>query len=170
MDRAKKIAAAWVGLQIVFFLVWAMREEGRFAQGAGQSILVRTVPTGPRDPLRGQFIRLAYEFSNSSFQNATNAGEPGETAWVVLAPDAQFHSPRRLLLERPGELVPGEVALRGSFDRFGRILFGIERYFVPEGTETPDQRDITLRLRVGGDGRARIEQVYVRNQPWPQPR
>ncbi|MHC5065694.1 MAG: GDYXXLXY domain-containing protein [Planctomycetota bacterium] len=168
MDRRKKVAGIWIGMQLLFFLLWAQMEEGRFAHGEGQSILVRTVPVDPRDLLRGQFIQLAYEFSRSGFQSALSAGESGETAWVVLAPDAQFYSPRSLHLTRPTDLMPGEVFLRGTFDRFGSIRYGIERFFVAEGTETPDQSEITVRLRVAADGSPRIEQVYVRGLPWPR--
>ncbi len=168
MNRSKKIAAFWVALQVLFFSLWAGLEEGRFAKGEGQSILVRTVPIDPRDLLRGQYIQLAYEFSRSGFQSALTAGEAGGTAWVLLAPEAEFHVPRSLHHSRPADIARGEVLLRGTFDRFGMIRYGIERYFVPEGTETPEQRDITLRLRVGDDGVPRIETVYVRGMPWPK--
>ena len=166
MDRRSKFAAIWVGLQLVFFVGWARMEEARQAEGVGHSVLVRTVPVDPRDVLRGQFIRLAYEFSSRNFQSAQSAGDEGDRVWVVLAPDAEFHVPRRLELLRPTGLAIGEVALRGTLSRYDRILYGIERYFVAEGSETPDASDLTVRLRIGDDGRARIETLYVRGVAW----
>lgn len=166
MDRRSKVAAIWVGLQLLFFIGWARMEEARQAEGVGQSVLVRTVPVDPRDLLRGQFIRLAYEFSNSNFQNAQIAGDEGDRVWVVLVPDAEFHVPRRLLLLRPVNLAAGEVALRGTLARYGQITYGIERYFVSEGSETPAASDLTVRLRIGDDGRARIETLYRRGLAW----
>ncbi len=166
MNRRSKFAAIWVGLQLLFFAGWVSMEEARHAEGVGHSVLVRTVPVDPRDFLRGQFIQLAYEFSNSNFQNAQIAGDEGDRVWVVLVRDAEFHVPRRLLLVRPVNLAAGEVALRGIFARYGRILYGIERYFVTEGSETPAASDLTVRLRIGDDGRARIETLLVRGVAW----
>jgi len=166
MDRRNKVAAIWIGLQLAFFVVWTRLEAGRQAEGVGKSVLVRCVPVDPRDLLRGQFIQLSYEFSNSNFQDDKIDAVQGDTVWVVLVPDGEFHSPRRLLLSRPSSLATGEVALRGRYDRFGRILYGIERFFVAEGRETPPARDLTVRLRIGDDGRARIETVYVRGLAW----
>lgn len=159
-----KLAAAWIGLQVLFFAGWAGLEEMRLAPGEGRSILVRTVPVDPRDLLRGQYIRLAYEFSTGW---PTQAGFPdGAEVWAVLSLQGEFHGPRDFSERRPDGLAPGEVALRGRVERW-RLRFGIEEYFVPEGTETPAARDLTVRLRVGNDGRARIEQVYVKGVPWP---
>jgi uncharacterized membrane-anchored protein len=62
------------------------------------------------------------------------------------------------------------VLLHGHVDSAWRFRFGIDRYFVPEGTPTPDRRDITVRLRIDKDGGARIEQVYVHDEPWPERR
>jgi uncharacterized membrane-anchored protein len=81
--------------------------------------------------------------------------------------DLGFHVPARASTSRPTDLAAGEVALLGRADRW-RYLFGVEEYFVPEGTETPPRmEDLTVRLRVGTDGGARIETVYNRGQPWP---
>jgi uncharacterized membrane-anchored protein len=163
-----KIAAAWVGIQLVFFVGWAAVEEARLGEGVGTSVLVRVRPVDPRDLLRGQFMRLAYEFSwpDSSFVTST-LPSAGMTVWVVLRPEGEFHVPARAVIERPELLAPGEVVLQGRVAP-GRFLFGIERYFVPEGTETPDWQDLTVRLRVGRDGRPRIEQVYLAGVPWPE--
>jgi uncharacterized membrane-anchored protein len=163
-----KIAAAWIGLQVVFFIGWASVEEARLGEGVGESIVVRVTPVDPRDLLRGQFIRLAYEFSwpDSSFV-AQSLPAAGSTVWVVLRREGELHVPKEALAERPERLALGEVALRGRVLP-GRFMFGIESYFVPEGTETPDWQDLTVRLRVGRDGRPRIEQVYLRGVPWPE--
>jgi uncharacterized membrane-anchored protein len=163
-----KLAAAWVGIQLVFFVGWATVEEARLGEGVGASILVRVRPVDPRDLLRGQFMRLAYEFSwpDSSFVTS-ELPTAGATVWVVMRPDGEFHVPSEALTQRPERVASGEVVLRGRVAP-GRFLFGIERYFVPEGTETPDWQDLTVRLRVGRDGRPRIEEVYLEGAPWPE--
>lgn len=166
-----KLAAVWVMLQILFFAGWAIREESRLAVGEGRSILVRTVPVDPRDLISGQYIRLAYEFSTgrtlADLDVRFRDGPPsGSTIWVVLGPEEEFYVPVSVHDERPERLEPAQLALRGTVS--GSMLrFGIERYFVQEGTETPDPRDITVGLRVGDDGLPRIETVFVRGIAWP---
>lgn len=162
------LAGAWVVVQVIFLLVWAVREERRLDADVGHSILVRTAPVDPRDFLSGQYLQLRYEFSNPwrFFPSATTppAGTP---VWVVLRPDGVFHVAQNAELQlSPSALPPGTVALRGAVNG-SWIEFGVEKYYVPQGTPTPEQRDITVRLRVGSDGRARIEQVFVKGQPWP---
>ena len=161
-----KLASIWVFLQAAFLAGWAASEEFRLSDGEGESILVRTAPVDPRDMLRGQYIRLGYEFNRMSQLTEQIRPEPGTTVWVVMQRADEFHEPVRAQLQRPPNLAPDQVAMRGRVGRW-RIDFGVERYFVPEGTETPNQRDITVRLRVGDDGAPRIDTVYVRGIPWP---
>lgn len=160
-----KLAMAWVGVQLLFFAGWAAVEQRRLTTGS--SILVRTAPVDPRDLLRGQYLRLSYEFSRSQpFTDSGVSPQEGEDVWVVLAPAGEYHVPRGRFQYRPENLNGGEVAVLGRAERW-RILFGIEEYFVPEGSETPPQSDTTVRLRVGPDGKLRIETVLVRGKPWP---
>ena len=160
-----KLAAGWVGVQLLFFVGWAIREQVRAT--SGPSILVKVVPVDPRDLLRGQYLSLAYEFSRPWDSTAARLQIPsGAPVWVVLRREGAFHVPRRLSLERPARLDPDEVALQGRA-RGARYIFGVEQYFVPEGTATPPVSDLTVRLRVGPTGTARIEQVYVKGAVWP---
>ena len=160
-----KLAAAWVAVQVFFFAGWAAVEQRRLTTGS--SILVRTAPVDPRDLLRGQYLNLSYEFSRMTpFVDTGLQPEPGMDVWAILTPAGEVHVPRGLFSVRPAQLGPGEVAILGRADRW-RALYGIEEYFVPEGSETPAQSDTTVRLRVGKDGLPRIEAVLVRGKPWP---
>jgi uncharacterized membrane-anchored protein len=160
-----KLVAAWVGVQLLFFVGWTGREQARFVSGT--SILVRVAPVDPRDLLRGQYLRLAYEFSRPWDSTVARIPVPiNAPVWVVLRREGTFHVPKRLDRERPASLGPDEVAVQGRA-RGSRYEFGVERYFVPEGSETPAVSDLTVRLRVSEGGTVRIEQVYVRGAPWP---
>jgi uncharacterized membrane-anchored protein len=167
MNRLK-LAAACVGLQLLFFAGWAGREQARLVSGA--SILVKVVPVDPRDLLRGQYLRLAYEFSRPWDSTVARINVPvGARVWVVLRRDGGFYVPKRLLLAGPDALDSDAVVIAGrASGRFGpRYEFGVEQYFVHEGVETPAASDLTVRLRVTRSGIARIEQVYVKGVPWP---
>ena len=160
-----KLAAGWVGVQLLFFAGWTVREQVRAT--SGPSILVKVVPVDPRDLLRGQYLRLGYQFSRAWDTTAARLQLPGGApVWVVLRREGPFHVPIQLSLERPATLDSGDVALQGRAQG-GRYVFGVEQYFVPEGTATPAVSDLTVRLRVGPTGTARIEQVYVKGVAWP---
>lgn len=165
MTRLKLLAAVVI-IQVLFFAGWTVREEMRLLPGVGSTILVRTAPVDPRDLLSGQYINLGYEFSRSS--SLSDPGlKQGSPVWVVLREEEGFFVPRTFSYSRPSALGPGEVVIKGRVGHWGRYEFGIERYFVPEGTPTPPARSLTVRLRIGDDYVPRIEQVLVNGQPWP---
>jgi len=160
-----KLAVGWVLLQVLFFTGWAAVEQRRHTVGG--LILVRTAPVDPRDLLSGQYLALSYEFSRmAGFRDLGREPMDGEAVWVVLGQEGPYHAVRYFESVRPRALMPGEVAMVGRRERW-RTMFGIEKYFVPEGTVTPSQADTTVRLRVSADGEVRIEQVLVKGQPWP---
>ena len=163
-----KLAALWVALQVLLLAGWAWREEGRQAEGT--LVLVQPEPVDPRDLLRGQYLELRYAFSSPARlgELAPDAGllESGQEVWVRLGPQDGLHVPLGASLERPGDLAPDEVALRGRVEGW-QCLFGIERYYVPEGSETPAVGDTLVELRIGDDGEARIEGLFVNGQRWP---
>ena len=167
MSLTQRIAAVWIGLQVLFFAGWAWREEARRAPGTGYSILVRVEPVDPRDLISGQYFRLGYAFSRPHrLEESATDPETGAEVWVLLRPEGAFHVPVRWLASRPGHLEPGEVVLVGRKEQW-RVLFGVEEYFVPEGTPDPDAKRLGVRLRIGDDGKARIEQVLLDGKPWP---
>lgn len=160
-----KLAVLWVVAQVAFFGVWASVEQGRLS--SGYPIHVRTAPVDPRDLLRGQYLALSFEFSRAErFADTGQVPQPGDEVWTVLRPEGGFHVPGAAYTRRPAILNPGEVVVVGRAERW-RILYGIEQYFVPEGSPTPAQSDTTVRLRVGRDGKPRIETVLVQGKPWP---
>jgi len=160
-----KLAAGWVAAQVLFFAGWAAVEQRRHT--VGESILVKTAPVDPRDLLSGQYLALSYDFSQMrTLRDLGREAEEGEAVWVVLKPDGPFHVPDYAMSYRPEEVEPGSVAIAGRRERW-RLVFGTEKYFVPEGTETPSWSDTTVRLRVSADGEVRIQQVLVRGKPWP---
>jgi uncharacterized membrane-anchored protein len=160
-----KLAMAWVAAHVLFFAAWAVVEQGRLS--TGYPIHVRTSPVDPRDLLRGQYLRLAYEFTRvGQLEDTGAAPKPGDEVWFVLRSAGEFHVPRAAYSRRPAVLNAGEVAIVGRAEAW-RTLYGIEEYYVPEGSPTPAQADTTVRLRVGKDGKPRIETVLVKGIPWP---
>ena len=164
------IAIAWIAFQSLVVCAWTVYEARRLLPGRGESIVVRTVPVDPRDLLRGQYIQLRYEFSSMPWETFDDTAASRDV-WVVLVPEVKdgqtYHVPTKFSFNKPHAFPPEAVVIRGRDESYNELSFGVERYFVPEGTETPDPSEITVRLRIGDDHRARIERVYVKGKPWP---
>jgi len=157
---------ATIALQITFLRLWITRENLRIQPGHGKSIRVRTIPVDPRDLLRGQYIRLRYPFSDGDIEAPRDS-----RIWVTLREKTidgtRFHEPYRYSKTKPKIERSDDVLIRGIFKTRDSLSFGIEKYFVPFGTDTPKVDSITVRLRIGNDYQPRIEKVYVNGRPWP---
>ena len=145
---------------MVFFAAWAGVEQHRLS--SGYPVHVRTAPVDPRDLLRGQYLALSYEFSAIAAADGPGPDAEGGRGGVGRAPlRRRVLCPDGAYARRPAAL--GRAGWRSSGRSDGwRIRYGIEEYYVPEGSPTPAQSDTTVRLRVGGDGKPRIEAVMVR--------
>lgn len=158
----RKLAALWITLQVLALAGWALVEASR--RGTGEAILVRTVPVDPRDLLRGQYLELAYPFSRP-WTGLGGELEDGADVWIWMREEDGLHEPLFELPQPPQRTAPGDVVLRGRVEG-ARYVFGIERFFVPEGSATPDPEAVRVRLRVH-QGVPRIEAVYVDGERWP---
>lgn len=167
MKQIHLIAASiFVAAQCIFFVGWSGYEQLRLAPGVGESIVVPVAPVDPRDILRGQYMRLGYEFSRPRSSRMAE----GNDLWVLMRRDENdglYHPVEYSSYKGfSKQAFDDDVVMRGSIDR-GRGEFGVDKYYVPEGTPTPNMSDLTVRLRIGHDHRPRIEAVYLNGQPWP---
>lgn len=162
------LQSAWL-LGTVFVQERALRE--------GAVILLETRPVDPRDLLRGDYVILNYKISdiptNLFAPPLTNALSHGSTVWVALSPRGEFHEIARAGTSRfePG---PGEVLVKGksgwwSGGRHAKsevhMEYGLERYFVREGTGEPRGK-LTVQAVVPASGRASIKQVFLDGKPY----
>jgi len=146
----------------------------------GREIWLETQPVDPRDLLRGDYVRLNYRISDvprAQFFAPPETGElaAGTTVFVALAPTGtnEFYHVSRASRER---FAPegGEVILRGLATANWRnqagsvhVEYGIEQYFVAEGTGHPGGT-LTVQAVVAGSGRANIKQVLVDGRPYAE--
>ena len=114
----------------------------------GTEVLLLTRPVDPRDFLRGDYVRLAYEMSAmdaGALKGKTSAGK-GSTVFVKLAPKADGFYAAVSIHQDAVDVAGGEVLIRGHVsngtacgsdrrsycDRL-QINYGLESFFVPEG-------------------------------------
>jgi uncharacterized membrane-anchored protein len=134
------------------------RSETLLATGA--SVKLKLAPIDPRSLLQGDYVALNYDISTPPFKDPLQ-----EKDWnrgkvkVVLTPDSQgvYISDR---LYQDGEVLANhEIILNGQWNG-SRILYGIENYFIPEGTgRTVEQNARYAYIRVSRNGDALLERL-----------
>lgn len=147
---------------LAFLLFMAMPTLG------GREIRLPLEPVDPFDPLRGQYLALGYAINNPSRL-------PG------LPKDLKEHQPVFVLLEEQatGVAVPvrastsplqaggGQTVLRGRVEG-GRIVYGIEAYFMERGASVDTRLTGALaRVKVLPDGRASVVGLLKDGKPLP---
>lgn len=172
MSRIPRIvlAAVIVSLMQIGFVAWMI--AGRAAVlNSGTDVTLTVEPIDPRDLLRGDYVVLSYPISVLTGEMAPEGAQRGDTIHVRVAPDADgVYRPVAASLgggigTPPAE---GEVDIRGIVRNAtsGRVhaLFGIERFYVPEGKgrgieENMRQDRFEVVVAVGEDGSAQIRSL-----------
>ena len=167
-----KLLALVLGLQTAWILGTTFVQERGLA--VGTVVLLETQPVDPRDLLRGDYITLSYKISDvplSAFVPAqTNSLRPGTTVYVALEPRGAFYEVAKASTERLAP-EPGQVVLRGRAQSWwntssAHLEYGLERYYVREGTGTPPRGKITVQVAVPASGRAQIKNVLLEGKPY----
>jgi uncharacterized membrane-anchored protein len=138
----------------------------------GNKVVLETAPIDPRDLFRGDYVVLDYAISTIDTDQVHWDG-PGpqrsQTVWVVLEPRGRYHEPV-VVTDQP---VGGELtAIRGVVEYGGsshvRLRYGIEEYFVPEGTgwQIEGSGEVDVVVAVADDGFAVIDHLIVDGRPW----
>jgi uncharacterized membrane-anchored protein len=132
----------------------------------GNEIKIKTVPVDPRDLLYGDYVTLSYEISNLAPQLWAESSEKpkqGDQVYVLLQPSKdQLYEAVGIYSKQPS-VSSGQAVLKGtvdySWDEMIHIKYGLERYYVPEGTGQvlEDQaRNMIVRVKIAPWGQSRI--------------
>ena len=152
-SRARSVALVAASLQCLG-LVWMAWNHSRPSE-VGQRFVLRCQAVDPRDLMRGEYVTLGYEFSNPgpvairrlndewAELNGKDRRALGNESYLTLPDDTTVYVPLKVdakglasgegvTLKRPesGPYLKGYAGMR----RFGQIRFGIEAFYVKEGT------------------------------------
>jgi uncharacterized membrane-anchored protein len=148
---------------------------------AGREITMPVKPLDPRDLFRGDYVTLGYDVSTLNKSNTPDGRIPelraGSAAFVTLSPKADGGwTVKDVAAEFPAQVEAGDVVLKGEVknswaradgaDRTVSVRYGIESYFVPEGTgralesKVRDHK-IEAIVAVGSDGTAGLKGLVV---------
>jgi uncharacterized membrane-anchored protein len=127
----------------------------------GETYLLRAEPVDPRDLLRGDFVILNYEISRPPQNIALPSFAWDERVYVRLQPDDGFWVIETISRER----LEGKPVLQARWQE-GRLIYDLERYFVPEGMGDPPP-PYTVEIAVNPLGQPQIQRFYANGAPWP---
>ncbi|MFM9280527.1 GDYXXLXY domain-containing protein [Paenibacillus jiagnxiensis] len=125
------------------------------------SVKLELAPVDPRSLLQGDYVVLNYTIStpSESAELQDNSGSRSKVR-VVLAPDRDgVHRFSRFYND--GEpLAAGEIVINGRLNGYGSIYYGIEHYFVPEGTGLEVEQNARYAyVRISRKGDALLERL-----------
>jgi uncharacterized membrane-anchored protein len=169
---------AFIQSAILFDMVY---ERDRLLK-SGRELTLAVHPVDPRDFFRGDYVTLDYDISRLTKSNTESDPEfsgfvIGTAAYVTMAPNSEGGwAAKHIGSIYPSKVGPGEIVLKGKVlstwpDQGGAnsvatVRYGVEQYFVPEGTG----RDIEGKIRdhkieaivaVGNDGTAVLKGLVI---------
>lgn len=185
MSAANGWNARWfavvVALQAAFLLGWAGWHE--WNRGHAPTILLETVPVDPRDLLRGDYMILSYKISRvpepavaglDARGEGDTARKSGREIWVRLRKNGRFHEVIATSWNQPRaeDTAAGTVVVRGRTAGPGsarelRVVYEIEKFFVPEGKGTPRFKEMVVEATVSAGGQLGIKRVLLDGKTFP---
>ena len=171
-------AVALVQSAMLLKIVW---DRQRLLK-TGREIVMQVVPVDPRDIMRGDYVTLGYGISpmrRSALKDSASLTGLGRGApvYVTIRPDtASNWTPVNVSVAYPADVADGDAVLKGRvqyiWDEANNdnanlaVTFGIESYFVPEGTGKPLEQSVRDKkiqaiVAVGPDGTAAIKGLVI---------
>lgn len=150
-----------IALQVLAVLGFAGVREATLRTGT--EVILQTVPVDPRDLFRGDYVALRYTISTLS---NCYIQEPGETIYLHLERKGDVWEAGDYGYSAPND---GRLYIRGTVTRAlpgnqCQVEYGIESYFVPEGSGLKIERSrVPVRVKAAVDafGTAAIKEVIT---------
>ncbi len=173
MNAKVALLGTILGLQTAWILGTSFVQERTLA--AGTVVLLETRPVDPRDLLRGDYVILGYKIGRlpASIFSPPIAGKlaPGQTVHVALEPRGEFYEATQASTQ-PIKSSGDSVVIKGTVEQGWNsnevwIAYGLERFYVPEGTGNPTGK-LTVRAAIAKSGKASIKEVLVNGKPYSE--
>jgi uncharacterized membrane-anchored protein len=175
-------AAVTVAVLQTAILGYLVESRAAILRG-GSQVLLKSIPVDPRDLLRGDYVILSYDIS--SIPAAVVTGDWPQAAQrtrltVRLSPQPDGFYRVAEAAFGPLTVLPGSVLIESQpFDFDGtrlagdqslHVLYGIERYYVPEGEgkvleEARNAALLSVAVKVSAGGTAQIRTLLLDGKP-----
>ena len=178
----------WVPLAVQSLLILAVPAQDAYTYATGKTVVLQTAPVDPYDLLRGYYQTLGYEISQRDVLTKLPGGEAfketfrGDFYLVLAAPKQSGDRPPaawkpvRISRDRPTDLAPDQIALKGTFEGW-RATYGLETYYMPEDQREQLNAEITkiqernrrafvVEVRVDGQGNSVPVKLWLRDRAY----
>ena len=156
----------------------AMVADKQWTLQTGTTVVLPTLPVDPRSLFMGDYARLNYAINRLALDGEQALGgdkdfQPHDRVWVAIQP--QPDGAKALSVHHQRSAIPaGQLALAGEVQHIDtrqahngatlrtlQVRYGIEQYFVPEGTgrqiEQPQGGEkVSVRVAIDQRGKAGI--------------
>lgn len=142
----------------------------------GTEVVLDVTPIDPRSLFRGDYViitteahRLPQDASGRRARRSTTASGSGAAMYAVLERDGTKAAWRvkSVSPDRPASVGAGDIVMKGRRTAGSSgISYGIESYFVPEGTgkaieKAITSKSVTVKLAIDGAGTAAIKSLMI---------
>lgn len=184
-----RVSPLWRGLAAIVLLcglTLALVESRARILRSGTEVRLATAPVDPRDLFRGDYVILNYKISTlePAALDGDKAFERNQPVFVRVAPGADgLAEAKGVYLARPpaaagGAVLEAKVTSTGACvmnangdpdcnagRRAIRVSYGLESYFVPQGTgraiETTERARLEIVAAVSASGQAAIKRLLI---------
>ena len=182
MTRAASLPRWWILVAGLLVATVQLAVPGSIIAGriallsAGHEITLKTVPVDPRDLFRGDYVILNFAISRVELADVPHPDTIDELdeVFVIISPQDDDWAVSSLSEAMPDTMPPGAQVLRADVDylsgeganRTARLRYGVESYFVPEGTgrdleKLVRDKALLVIVAVGPGGRAAIKGLVI---------
>ncbi len=165
MKRSYKIGLIVI-LQIIFlFSIIGFRY---YTLSAGTPVLLKAAPVDPRDVFRGEYVMLEYDISWIKSENLNPESFRKQNVYVVLEKGEKYWNEAGMYSDKPG-LTGNQIFIKGEVDYFDEfkhkyhVTYGIESYYVEEGTGRglEQAKYFDAQIKTDRFGNAVIENILI---------
>ena len=159
LDRSR--TAVWIIILVQLIISGGIFTKNEVLLQNGKEIKLALQPIDPRSLLQGDYVELNYDIAHVTLPHVKD----GEKVKLVLRPNKQgVYEYARIYQadddwNKPYASKKKDVVITGSYHDWG-IQYGIEHYFIPEGTGSKVESEARFAtVRVGKNGDAIVTKV-----------
>jgi len=166
-------AVAAVQAAVLGWMIWDRAQ----LLASGREIVLEVVPVDPRSLFRGDYVTLSYDISRIPAPAGEDRLRRGDVVYVTLQKsEGDKWQAARSSTSPPANLSPDQIVLKGRVryasratqhaPRQASVRYGIESFFVPEGTGRELERlvrdkKLAALIAVDEEGNAGIKGLIV---------
>ncbi|WHX77425.1 GDYXXLXY domain-containing protein [Priestia flexa] len=159
IEQHKKRIVFIIALQLMILGGLFMKNE--ILLQSGKEVKLELAPLDPRSLLQGDYVELHYEISDIELEKVKD----GQRVQLLLRKNKQgvFEYAKQYKIHdkwnSPYQAKKGDVLITGTYYSWG-IQYGIEHYFIPEGTGLQIEQEAKhAKVKVGKNGDAILVEV-----------